>query len=156
MAVLSGIADHVTDAKLETPEPAVQLIELLARTVKITGPVAFVTGLISIDINAGVAPDTPTGNKVLVTENAEEVLLAANVLANGPLIKVVLLGVPLNNPEAIAVPNLNIFEDVVLIIPDVIVSVPLIDNGTFNDTPVAFELLIVRDAILAVDVVAFR
>jgi len=41
-----------------------------------------------------------------------------------------------------------------LIIPDVIVNVPLTDKGTFNVTPVAFELLTVKEVKLAVGEVA--
>ena len=41
-----------------------------------------------------------------------------------------------------------------MIIPDVIVNVPLTDKGTFNVTPVAFELLTVNEFKLAVGEVA--
>ena len=152
LAVLSGTADHDTLARLDTPLPADPLIELSACTVKITGPVAFVTGLISIDIKAGVAPTTPTGKSVAVP-NAEEVLLEANVLANGPLIKFVALDVPLKVPANVVVPSLNILVDVVFMIPAVMVNVPLIDIGTLSVTPVALLLLIVNEAMFAVGLV---
>ena len=70
------------------------------------------------------------------------------------MIILVALGVPAKVPAAVAVPNVNKFVLVVLIIPDVIVKVPLIDKGTFNVTPVAFELLTVKEVKLAVGEVA--
>ena len=47
------------------------------------------------------------------------------------------------------VPSVNKFVDVVLILPTVIVSVPLINNGTDKVTPVELELLTVRPDKLA-------
>ena len=66
----------------------------------------------------------------------------------------VALGVPAKVPPAVAVPNVNKFVFVVLIIPDVIVNVPLTEIGTFNVTPVAFVLLTVNDVKFAVGVAA--
>ena len=53
----------------------------------------------------------------------------------------VALGVPAKVPAAVAVPNVNKFVLVVLIIPEVIVNVPLIEIGEFNVTPTALVLL---------------
>ena len=66
----------------------------------------------------------------------------------------VALGVPAKIPAAVAVPNVNKFVVVVLIIPEVIVNVPLTDKGTLNVTPVALVLLTVNDVKFAVGAAA--
>ena len=61
-------------------------------------------------------------------------------------------------PAVVEVPSLKILEFDVNTLPEVNVSVPLIESGTDNVTPVEFELLIVRpdkSAVLEAFVVAF-
>ena len=82
------------------------------------------------------------------------VLPEAIVLANGPFTIFVALGVPESVPAAVAVPNVSKLVFVVLIKPEVIVNVLLIDNGTLKVTPVALLLFTVNEVKLAVVVVA--
>jgi hypothetical protein len=75
------------------------------------------------------------------------------VRAKGPTTLLVAEPVPLSVAPEI---NDNRLVEVVLMIPEVIVSVPLIDNGTLRVIPVVFVLLMVKAAILAVGVKLVR
>jgi hypothetical protein len=113
-----------------------------------------------LDVVAGAnqigekTPSLPTGNGM------KAVLAFRIVLAKGPLIKAVVLppdtvaDPEANVPVVIDVPSLRILVLLVVTMPDVNVSVPLTESGTFKTTPDGLLLFILKDTKLVVGAVA--